>query len=91
MNRVDGLRVVTVLIITLLYSGMSHCALCCISAAPSSGWENNHIRRIVAVTKKKDRHFTYNVRLRRVPATIVAVESNEYYTLCVCVCMALII
>jgi hypothetical protein len=51
-NHVDGLRVVTAMIITLLYSGMSHCAICCMSAAPSSGWENKHIHRTVAVNKK---------------------------------------
>jgi len=35
---------------------------------------------------KQDRKCTYNVTLRRVRATIVAVE-KQYYTTCVCVCV----
>ena len=35
---------------------------------------------------KHDRQCTYNVTLRRVRATIVAVENNKYYICRVCVC-----
>jgi hypothetical protein len=31
-------------------------------------------------------YCTYNVTLKRIRATIVAVKSNEYYTTCVCIC-----
>jgi hypothetical protein len=36
--------------------------------------------------KKQARQRTYKVTLRRVRATIVAVENNKYYVLLVCVC-----
>ena len=35
---------------------------------------------------EQDRHCTYNVTLRRVRATIIAVENNKYYIFPVCVC-----
>jgi hypothetical protein len=40
----------------------------------------------VKVCKKNVTQCTFNVTLRRVRTAIVAVESNEYYTIWVCVC-----
>jgi len=39
------------------------------------------------VIAMQDRQYTYILTLRRFCATIVAVESNEYYTRTICVCV----
>jgi hypothetical protein len=41
------------MMITLLYPGMSNCAVWCISVIPSTGWENKQIHRTVSVKQQQ--------------------------------------
>jgi hypothetical protein len=57
------------------HTNPNHCSLCPVNA----GQCNNH---------KQDRQYTRNVTSRRIRATTVAVESNRYYILWMCVALA---
>ena len=45
------------------------------------------MKNSIPLQKKQDRQYMYNVTLKHVFATIVAVENNEYFIFQDCVCL----
>ena len=65
------------------------CRVCvCLTVCDLETWTLRQPRSVLGCcsTDKQDRQCTYNVILRRVRVTIVAVEKLEYYIFWVCVC-----